>query len=90
MTTFLDSIGYGGWILHVLLLLPTLGAVAVALVPSGAIRRTALAVSGLTFLLSLGLWWGVDTTTGTLQLTSSVPWLARWAAGCSPASSGST
>ncbi|HEX9165488.1 MAG TPA: NADH-quinone oxidoreductase subunit M [Gemmatimonadales bacterium] len=78
MTTFLDSIGYGGWILHVLLLLPLLGAVAVALVPPNAIRRAALAVSGLTFLLSVGLWWGVDTSTGTLQLTSSVPWLARW------------
>ena len=78
MTNFLASIGYGQWILHVLLALPLLGAAVVALVPAPVAKRVALAISAVEFLLSLGLWWGVDTSSGTLQLTTALPWLPAW------------
>jgi NADH-quinone oxidoreductase subunit M len=38
----------------------------------------ALGVSTLVFLLSLGLWWGLDTTSGALQMVSSHAWLPAW------------
>jgi NADH-quinone oxidoreductase subunit M len=75
---FLDAIGYGEWILHVLLLLPILGAVGVALSPETAAKRAALWVSGAEFALSLGLWWVVDGGTGSMLLVAEVPWLPRW------------
>ena len=78
MTGFLASIGYSGWILHGLLALPLLGAIPVLLAPVAAARRIALAVSLAEFLLSVGLWWALDTEPGTLQLTASVPWISAW------------
>ncbi|HLG06900.1 MAG TPA: hypothetical protein VI383_12225, partial [Gemmatimonadales bacterium] len=78
MTGFLASIGYSGWILHGLLALPLLGAIPVLLAPVAAARRIALAVSLAAFLLSVGLWWALDTEPGTLQLTASVPWISAW------------
>ncbi len=43
MTTFLDSIGYGGWILHALLLLPTLGAPVASIGGAGTFDGVFLA-----------------------------------------------
>jgi NADH-quinone oxidoreductase subunit M len=78
MSSLLDLIGYDRWILHVLLLLPLLGAVVVSRLPSANAKRGALWISGLEFVLSLGLWWAVDTAPGTLQLVSEYAWLPRW------------
>ena len=78
MTQLLAAIGYSSWILHVLLVLPLVGAVPILLGPVAAAKRTALVVTLLEFLLSAGLWWAVDTTPGTLQLNSSVPWIPAW------------
>jgi NADH-quinone oxidoreductase subunit M len=78
MTTFFDSIGYGHWILPVLLGLPLLGALAIALAPVATAKRLALLTASVEFFLSLGLWWAVDTSSGTLQMVSSTPWLPRW------------
>jgi len=78
MSAFLASIGYDQWILHVLLALPVVGAIATALSGEAGARRTALVVSAVEFLLSLGLWWAVDTSSGTLQMVSRTPWLPRW------------
>ena len=78
MADFLNSIGYGGWILHVLLALPVVGAVATALSGEAAAKRTALAFSTAEFVLSLGLWWAVDTSSGTLQMVYRTPWMERW------------
>jgi NADH-quinone oxidoreductase subunit M len=78
MTAFLASIGYGSWILHVLLALPLVGAGVLLALPAAGAKRTAAWIAGLEFGLSLGLWWGVDTAAGTLQLTTSLPWLPRW------------
>ncbi len=78
MTAFLDAIGYGQWILHALVLLPLLGILPVVLGSAAAARRTALVVTTAEFILSLGLWWAVDTAPGTLQMVSSVPWIPAW------------
>jgi NADH-quinone oxidoreductase subunit M len=78
MTQFLASIGFDRWILHVLLILPLLGAIPVLLGPVALARRTALLITVVEFILSAGLWWAVNTTPGTLQLTTSLPWIPAW------------
>jgi NADH-quinone oxidoreductase subunit M len=78
MTQLLASIGYGQWILHVLLLLPLVGVVPIMLGPAAAAKRIALGVTILEFVLSIGLWWAVDTIPGTMQLSSSVAWIPAW------------
>jgi len=78
MTDFLASIHYSQWILHVLVLLPLAGAVPVLLGDERSAKRMALAVTTLEFLLSVGLWWALDTTDGGMQLVSSAPWIPSW------------
>ena len=78
MTAFLDSIGYGSWILHALVLLPLIGVVPVLLGPEASAKRTALVITTLEFVLSVGLWWALDPGTGRLQLISDTPWIPAW------------
>jgi NADH-quinone oxidoreductase subunit M len=81
MTQFLDSIGYGQWILHALVLLPLLGVIPVLLGPEASAKRTALAVTVLEFVLSLGLWWAhspAGAAGGAMQLVSQAAWLPQW------------
>ena len=78
MTGFLESIHYGQWILHALVLLPLAGVVPVLLGDDRSARRTALVVTSIVFLLSVGLWWALDPKEGGMQLISSAPWIPRW------------
>jgi NADH-quinone oxidoreductase subunit M len=78
MTAFLQSIAYGSWILHALVLLPLIGVVPVLLGPESSAKRTALIVTALEFLLSMGLWWALDPGSGGLQLVSASPWIPAW------------
>src|SRR5262245_38191682 len=78
MNAMLNAIGYPQWILHVLLALPLLGIVPVLLGSPERAKRTALVVTIVEFVLSLGLWWAVDTGPGTLQLQVSLPWIPAW------------
>src|SRR3954470_7438418 len=78
MTAFLHSIAYGSWILHALVLLPLIGVVPVLLGPESSAKRTALIVTTLEFLLSVGLWWALAPGPGTLQLVSASPWIPAW------------
>jgi NADH-quinone oxidoreductase subunit M len=78
MTAFLNSLAYGSWILHALVLLPLVGIVPVLLGPETTAKRTALVVTTLEFVLSLGLWWALDPGFGTLQLVSDSPWIPAW------------
>ena len=66
------------WILHVLLLLPLVGVVPVLLATERGAKRTALVVTILEFVLSLGLWWAFDPARAAMQLISSAPWIPRW------------
>ena len=78
MSQFLASISYGQWILHALVLLPLVGVVPVLLGSEAAAKRTALVVTTLEFLLSIGLWWALDPAAGRLQLQSAAPWIPSW------------
>jgi NADH-quinone oxidoreductase subunit M len=78
MTQLLTSIGYNHWILQVLLGLPLVALVPVLLGSAPAAKRIALFATLLEGLLSLGLWWSVDTAPGNLQLITSVPWIPAW------------
>jgi len=77
MRTFLDSIGYGGWILHALVAIPLVGAVLVALMRGRGARHLALAITVMELVLSLGLWWHFDPA-GGMQYRAAVDWLPRW------------
>jgi NADH-quinone oxidoreductase subunit M len=78
MSQFLASISYGQWILHALILLPLVGIVPVLLGSEAAAKRTALVVTTLEFLLSVGLWWALDPAAGRFQLESAAPWIPSW------------
>jgi NADH-quinone oxidoreductase subunit M len=65
-------------ILTTVLLLPALGALLLVLVPAGnrrALRLTALAVSTLTFIVSLWLLAGFDPASGDMQFVRDVEWI---------------
>ena len=78
MENFLASIGYNTWILHALLLVPALAAIPVFLSTPALAKRLALLVTVVELVLSLGLWWSVDTSTGTMELVSTVSWIPQW------------
>src|SRR3954452_6342141 len=78
MTAFLHSIAYGSWILHALVLLPLIGVVPVLLGPEASAKWTALIVTTLEFVVSVGLWWALDPGSGSLQLVSATPWIPAW------------
>ncbi len=77
MAAFLDSVLYGQWILHALILVPLLGVLPVALAPARHARSLTLGITALEFVLSLGLWW-VDLSAGTMALVTTTPWLPAW------------
>jgi NADH-quinone oxidoreductase subunit M len=77
MTPFLESIGYGQWVLHALVLLPLIGIPLIVLAPERIAKHVALAVTMLEFLLSVGLWWHFDPAAG-MQYHSTAAWLPRW------------
>ena len=78
MTDFLISIGYSGWILHVLLVLPLVGVIGVLMGPPAAAKGLALAITLVEFVLSLGLWWAFDQANGGIQFAAAAPWLPLW------------
>lgn len=70
-------------ILSLVLWLPALGAIALLAVPrNGAdelARRLSLAVASLTFLISLALPFGFQSSAGAaLQFAEQIPWLPSW------------
>lgn len=78
MTDFLQAIGYGRWILNVLLLLPMVGVALVLLAPERWARWLTLVVAVAEFVLALGLWWAFDPSNGGMQFESSFAWLPEW------------
>jgi len=77
MNEFLASIQYESWALHALVLLPLLGALAVALLPARYSRQVALGVTLVVAAISLGLWWVFDPM-GGMQLRASIPWIPKY------------
>jgi NADH-quinone oxidoreductase subunit M len=78
MNAFLESIHYSQWILHALVLLPLVGVVPILVGDERSAKWTALIVTTLELLLSVGLWWALDPGNGRLQLVSAAPWIPTW------------
>ena len=78
MSHFLESIGYNAWILHALIVLPLIGVVPVLLGDERSAKHTALVVTTLEFILSIGLWWSLDPAGPPMQLVSNAPWIPNW------------
>ncbi len=62
-------------ILSLTIWLPILAGLAIIALSGSAAKYTALGVAVLTFLISLSLWFGFDTTTADMQFRESVAWL---------------
>src|SRR4051812_5829336 len=88
MASFLDSIGYNGWVLPALLLIPLVGSVIVLLVPardtpgggveSPAARQVAFWFFVLEFVVSLGLWWSFNPADIGWQASIDKAWIPTW------------
>jgi NADH-quinone oxidoreductase subunit M len=78
MSTFLDSIGYSGWILHALIFLPILGSLLAFWASEATVKRFAFWWSSAVFVLAIGLWWAFEPGEGDLQLTTVIPWISSW------------
>ena len=89
MASFLNSIGYNGWILPALLLIPLLGAVVVLIIPAREpsdpvgvetplARQVAFWFFVLEFLVSLGLWWSYNPGDTNWQATIDAAWIPTW------------
>lgn len=62
-------------ILSLTIWLPILAGLVIIALGNGISRPAALGVAVLTFLISLGLWFGFDTTTADMQFRETVAWL---------------
>ena len=93
MREFLLSVGYDGWILPALLVIPLLGALAVMAggraaegedeVLTGAANRPRLLAAitfAIEFVLSVGLWWAFDPAVSGWQQHFDVRWIPSWGA----------
>ena len=78
MTAFLDTIGYGDWILHALVWLPLLGMVIVLWGPEERAKHFSFVASLVVLALSIGLWWAFEPGTADFQFYSSRPWIEAW------------
>jgi len=78
MQAFLNSIGYGDWILHALIWVPLVGMALVLMGPTERAKHLAFYWSLILLVLSLGLWWGFDAGSGSFQFASSIPWIESW------------
>jgi NADH-quinone oxidoreductase subunit M len=78
MTQILEAIGYTGWALHALVWLPILGMGLVLWSEEARAKQIAFWWSLGVLVLSLGLWWAFDPTSGGMQMESQVPWIEGW------------
>src|ERR687886_944975 len=91
MREFLTSVGYNGWVLPALLLIPVAGALLIlvhgalsrgddTIATAGAARWIALLTFVVEFVVSLGLWWTYDPSSTAWQAVVSTPWIVPWGA----------
>jgi NADH-quinone oxidoreductase subunit M len=75
---FLETIGYGSWVIHFLLWTPLVGMAVVLLGPAERAKELALAVSLIVFAVSVPLWFAFNAASGSFQFTATVPWIPEW------------
>jgi NADH-quinone oxidoreductase subunit M len=90
MASFLQSIGFNGWVLPALLIIPVIGAaILVSLRPQGAdvakmasanrsARIIALTFFIIEFVVSAGLWWSFDPAIAGWQAVVDTSWIPQW------------
>jgi NADH-quinone oxidoreductase subunit M len=89
MASFLESIGYNGWVLPALLIIPLVGALALLALPARdqgagggvenpAARQIALWFFVLEFVVSLGLWWSYNPADSGWQASIDMAWIPTW------------
>ena len=88
MNSFLGSLGYDGWVLPALLLIPVIGALLLLVMRRGAAdsdesaNRSARLVAFVTllleFLVSAGLWWTFDPASSGWQSSVDAEWIPMW------------
>lgn len=89
MASFLESIGYNGWVLPALLIIPLIGAVALLALPARdqgagggvenpAARQIAFWFFVLEFVVSLGLWWSYNPADSGWQASIDMAWIPTW------------
>ena len=69
------------WILSLLLLLPTAGAVMCFAVSEARAKHVAFGTSALVFAASLPLFWTFEPGTAAIQNYVSAPWIEAWGIG---------
>jgi len=76
---FLQAVAYPAWALHALILLPLAGGAAVALLRDPrAAKWAALWLTVAEWVVSLGLWYGFELGTASMQFEVSHAWLPAW------------
>jgi len=75
MSAFLDGIGYHAWVLHLLMILPLVGAIMVGVAPAGRAKWIAWWVAVAEFGVSAGLWWAFDPGTAAMQFEVRLLWI---------------
>jgi NADH-quinone oxidoreductase subunit M len=94
MNAFLESIGYGNWILPALLIIPVIGALAIWVIGARAAGNTetddvasgrangprtiALLTFVAEFIVSIGLWWSVVPEGAAFQHRVDMAWIPSW------------
>jgi NADH-quinone oxidoreductase subunit M len=74
----LESIGYATWGLTALIALPAVGMALVLLAGEELARYVALAVSALTFIISLPLWFAFNAGSAAFQFGVQASWIPQW------------
>ncbi len=78
MNEFLNSIGYGNWVIDALLIVPLIAGGVLLLVPEKDAKKFALVAALIEFLISLPLWWVFETGTAAMQFGHEYPWIPDW------------
>ncbi len=78
MTQFFTGLGYGGWVLDTLLIVPILGGLAVLTLPVNQAKKAALVFALIEFAISIPLWWMFETGTAVMQFNHAYPWIPAW------------
>lgn len=78
MNALLESIGYGGWALHVLIFLPLVGMFLTLAASEATAKHVAFGVALLEFVVSVPLWFGFDAASGGFQFATVADWIPAW------------
>jgi NADH-quinone oxidoreductase subunit M len=78
MTGLLQSIGYPGWVIHALLLLPLLGMAGLLAGVGRSPRMFALVIAIVEFVISLPLWFAFSPAAAGMQFGAEFAWIPQW------------